>query len=184
MAKVRGRGAVSRFLNQLPEEIAAKLLVGGARKGATVIADEAKATTKSKEIAGAIKVAVKREEGRIVARVQVKGAGAYLAPWEEYGTDPHFIAVDDSQRAGTTVARINRLDRAARKEGRIGPGQSLVINGEFVGDTVHHPGARAHPFLRPALDRKEGEAIAAVRDYIAARITPAGITGTAEKEDA
>ena len=50
-----------------------------------------------------------------------------------------------------------------------------MINGHFVGTAVHHPGARPHPFLRPALDTKEGEAIAAAQSYINGRVWPAGI---------
>src|SRR3546814_7310576 len=95
----------------------------------------------------------KREDGLIIAKMQVKGPGSYIAPWLEYGTDPHFISVDDSQRDGMSVRKVNQKVTAAGGDG------SLVINGHFVGTTVFHPGARPHPFLRPALDIKEGEAI-------------------------
>lgn len=165
MPTVRGKAEVKAFIAGIAGEIESKLLRGAARAAATVVADEAKDRTHSSRVRGAIKVATSAGEGRIIAKVQVKGPGAYLAPWEEYGTAPHFISVDDSQRRGMGVRRINKL----AKEG------SLVINGKFVGATVHHPGARPHPFLRPALDTKEGEAIAAAQAYIDARVTPSGI---------
>lgn len=173
MPTVRGKAEVQRFLTKLPADIEAKLLVGAGRRAANVVAAEARERTQSDEIRGAIKVSVRREEGRIVAKVQVKGKGAYLAPWEEYGTDPHFITVDDSQRDGLSVRQINKRQR----EG------SLVIGGAFVGTTVWHPGARAHPFLRPSLDLKEAEAIAAAQSYITTRVTRAGIVGRAEQDD-
>jgi HK97 gp10 family phage protein len=164
-------------MGSLPAQIEAKLLRGAGRAAANVIADEARDSTQSAEVRGAIKVQVKAAEGRVIAKVQVKGDGAYLAPWEEYGTAPHFISVDASQRGGRTVARINRL---AKEEGS---SHSLVIGGQFAGTTVFHPGARPHPFLRPALDRKEGEAIAAAQSFINAHVSRTGITGAAESDD-
>lgn len=165
MPTVRGKGEVKQFLAQLPNQIEDRVLRGAARAAANVVADEAKSRSISPEVTAAIKVATKREEGRIIAKVQVKGPGAYIAPWLEYGTDPHFISVDDSQRGGMSVGKVNRSVKAG----------SLVIGGQFVGTTVHHPGARPHPFLRPALDVKEGEAIGAAQRYINARVGPAGI---------
>ena len=173
MGTSRGGADVRRFMAALPGQIERKVLRGAARAAANVVATEAKERSISSEVAGAVKVAVKAEEGRVVAKVQVKGPGAYIAPWLEYGTDPHFISVDESQRRGMSVGRVNRLG----KEG------SLVINGQFVGTTIHHPGARPHPFLRPALDAKEGEAIAAAQGFINARVRPAGITGDDEPEE-
>jgi len=170
MVTSRGKSEVKAFMSRIPGDIEDKLLRGAARAAANVVADEARDRTQSSEVRGAIKVATKKETGRVVAKVQVKGPGAHLAPWEEYGTDPHFISVDDSQRDGMSVKRINK----AQKDG------SLVIAGKFVGSTVWHPGARPHPFLRPALDIKEGEAIAAAQNYIAKRVKRTGIVGDDE----
>jgi len=171
MATLKGRAEFSRFMQQLPDEMR-KVLRGAGRAGATVIADEAKARCISEEVRDSIKTAVRSSEDRVDAKIQTKGQGAYLAPWVEYGTDPHFISVDESQREGMSVGRINKLHAAG----------TLVINGHFVGTTVHHPGARPHAFLRPALDIKEGEAIAAAQNYINARITRSGIVGAADPE--
>lgn len=165
MPTVRGRAEVRSFIASIPGQTN-KLLRGAARAAANVVAAEARDRTNSSEVRGSIKVAVAaEEEGRIIAKIQTKGPGAYIAPWEEYGTAPHYISVDESQRRGMSVKRINK----GVKEG------SLVINGKFVGTTVHHPGARPHPFLRPALDTKEGEAIQAAQEYINARVKPSGI---------
>lgn len=173
MVTVKGKSEVRAFMARAPGEIEDKVLRGAARAAAKIVADEARLRTQSSEVRGAIKVATRKDTGTIIAKVQVKGPGAYLAPWEEYGTDPHFISVDDSQRRGMSIGRINKK----AKEG------SLVIAGNFVGKTVHHPGARPHPFLRPALDTKEAEAIVAAQGYITSRITPAGIIGSGEGND-
>lgn len=172
MPTVRGKAEVRAFIGRLPVELP-KVLRGAARVAATIVADEAKARTQSHEVRGAIKVSSRKGEGgQIIAKVQVKGPGAYLAPWEEYGTSPHLISVDESQRGGMSIGRINKLAKAE------GGNHSLVIGGKFVGTTVLHPGARPHPFLRPALDTKGAEAIAAAQNYISARVTKAGIVGS------
>lgn len=170
MPTVRGKAEVRSFIAGIHGQ-AQSVLRGAARAAANVVADEARDRTRSSEVRGSIKVAVATEDSRVVAKVQTKGPGAYIAPWEEYGTAPHFISVDESQRRGMGVKTINKRV----KEG------SLVINGKFVGTTVHHPGARPHPFLRPALDTKEGEAIEAAQAYINARVQPSGINGGDEE---
>lgn len=175
MATVRGRAEISAFIASLPDQLKDKVLRGAARAGANVIAKEAKATVISKEVESAIKVATATEDGRIIGKVQVKGRGAYIAPWLEYGTDPHFVAVADSQRNGLSVRKVNE---------QTGDHEALKINGAFVTGTVFHPGARPHPFLRPALDIKEADALQAAQRYISTRITKAGVTGSDEGDAA
>ena len=182
MPTVRGKAGVQAYMASIPAKME-KVLRGAARKAAKIVADEAKERigARTVEVAAGqripfrdtVKVATKIEPGRIVARVQVKGPGSYIGPWLEYGTSPHFISVDDSVRGGMSVGRINK--KAA--EG------SLVINGHFVGATVWHPGARPHPFLRPALDTKQAEAIAAAQAYINTHVTRAGIIGAEEGDE-
>lgn len=163
MPKVSGQADVQRLFASIPANATA-ILRGAARAAANVVADEAKLRSISAEVTGAIKVRASTKGGTIIGKVQVRGPGAYIAPWLEYGTAPHYISVNDTDRAGRSIGRINRLG----KEG------SLTIGGAFVGPSVFHPGARAHPFLRPALDTKEAEAIAAAQTYINSRVTPAG----------
>lgn len=171
MATSRGREEVRRYIDRLQTSVPA-LLRGAARAGAEVIAEEAKERSASKEVAENITIQTRREDGRIVVFVTVKPGFFYsLGTWLEWGTDPHFIKVDDSQRAGRSVRLINKLTKDA--DGN----HSLVINGQFVGATVHHPGAQSKPFLRPALDIKGAEAFAAAQRYIDAHVTRAGIVG-------
>lgn len=174
MAYSKGRAGVDRYFDQARDRIR-PLLRGAARAGATVIADRAKENTQSSEVRAAVKIATRQEETRMVGLVQLKGPGAYLAPWEEYGTSAHFISVDESQRGGRSIGRINRLAKEPDSS------HSLVIGGAFVGTTVLHPGARPHPFLRPALDTEEVEAQRAAQSYINARVSRRGIA--AESED-
>ncbi|MDR7101521.1 HK97 gp10 family phage protein [Croceicoccus sp. BE223] len=173
MPTVKGRAEVRAFMAAIPEALETKILRGAARAAAQVVADEAKDRVVSSEVRGAIKVSTKQEvAGQVIARIQTKGPGAYIAPWLEYGTSQHFITVDDSQRNGLSVGSINRK----AKEG------VLVINGTPVGKTVLHPGARPHPFMRVSLDLKAGEAIAAAQEYINARLAREGLGGAEVSE--
>ena len=160
------------MLQQLPAALEKNVLRGAARAAANVVADEARQRCISSEVRDSIKVAGSSKDGRIIAKVQTKGEGAYIAPWLEYGTRPHFISVSDADRGGRSIKRLN-------KEVREG---SLTIGGRFVGPVVHHPGARPHPFLRPALDTKEGEAVAAAQSYITMRLAGVGPFAPAEPE--
>ncbi|MBT2242683.1 HK97 gp10 family phage protein [Sphingobium sp. BHU LFT2] len=178
MATMRGRNEVSAFLSSLPENLAAKVLRGAGRAGGRIIADEAKDRSPSEEVAREIVVKTKREDSRIVVHVTVKpGYAWFRALWLERGTSGHFISVDDSQRSGRGIGRINQQVRDAQGDA------SLVINDNFVGRTIWHPGANPHPFLRPALDIKEEDAIRAAQSYINSRISRRGITGTEEGDD-
>lgn len=173
MASIKGRDAVRSFINNLPEQLATKVLRGAGRAAANVVAQEARERSISPEVSAKIKVVTRRDEGRIIAKVQVKMGGYNLPIWLEYGTAPHFISVSEDKRQGLSVNRINQRTR----EG------SLVIGGNFVGDTVFHPGARPHPFLRPALDIKEADAIRAAQQYVNARVTRKGVRGTDEGDE-
>lgn len=167
MPTVRGKEDVRAFIAQVPVVMETKVLRGAARAAAKIVAEEAKARSISDLVAQSVKISTRQiEQGRVIAKVQTKGPGAYMAPWLEYGTDPHFITVADSERRGMSIGRVNR----SVKNG------SLVIGGNFVGETVFHPGARPHPFMRPALDTKADEAVRAAQDYINVRVAR-GMTG-------
>jgi hypothetical protein len=172
MPSVKGRGAVERVIAGLPAQIEAKLLRGAARAGGKVLLDETKSRSPTEKVTEALTLRTKSEPGRIVVRVGVKGQWPRsLATWAEYGTDPHFISVDDSQREGKSVRRINETGA-----------ESLRIGNNFVGKTVHHPGAKAAPFLRPSLDHSAAEARVAMQSYVNARVTRGGIIGGDEPE--
>lgn len=173
MAAVKGKEAVNRFIAALPEKLRTDVLRGAARTAAKVVSEEAKERSVSREVANHVRVKTRLAGDHVRGTVYVAMKGYNLPLWLEYGTAPHFISVDDSQRAGMSVRRINDNTKAG----------ALVINGQFVGDTVHHPGARPHPFMRPALDTKQDEAIGAAQQYINSRVTRAGIVGSDAGDD-
>ncbi|MFD2500637.1 HK97 gp10 family phage protein [Rhizorhabdus histidinilytica] len=120
MATAKGRADVKRFiLQQTPQDLR-KVLVGAGRAGGNVVADDARERCKSDRVRGSIKVKVKAGDSKVTTSVQTSGPGSAEAGWLEYGTDAHFISVDDSQRGGLSVRKINEADKAARREGKIG----------------------------------------------------------------
>jgi hypothetical protein len=165
MPTLKGREAEQRRREQIPGKI-----------GATVIADEAKLRVTSEAVRDGVVVGrAKDRDGTITVRVTVEeGWPRSLGTWLEYGTSGHFISVDPAYAEGRTAQRINKLDTDAAKGGREGPGASLVINGKPVGTTVYHPGAQAHPWLRPARDTKRREAVAAAQQHITAGVRRSG----------
>jgi hypothetical protein len=174
---MRGRNEVSSFISQLQKDMETKLLRGAARAGGKVVADEIKERSKSEEVRDNLRMRTSAAEGRVTVRIDVKpGWARSLAIWAEYGTAPHLISVDESQRSGMSIGRINRLAKDEDSS------HSLVIGGRFVGTTVLHPGAQPYPAFRPALDIKQRDAIATAQAYINNHVAPSGIKGDAEGE--
>ena len=168
-ASLKGGNALSDFLASLPANIERNVLRGALKAGADVIAEGAREGCRSEEVRASIKTSSRSEKGVVTAKVQTKGPGAFMAPWLEHGTDAHFISVDAAQSGGRTISRLNRLAKSADSN------HSLVIGGEFVGNTVFHPGAKPYPFFRPALDQRQAAAIAAIGAHIGLKMTKVGL---------
>ncbi|MFN3675298.1 MAG: HK97 gp10 family phage protein [Sphingomonas pseudosanguinis] len=167
MAKATGRDDVKRYMAAIPGYCRTKLLPGAARAGAKVIADEARDRCESDRVAAAIVVKARPvTDDTIRVVVTVKRGFAYsLGVWLEYGTAPHFIAA----LGGVGARKLNKSLR--EKKGNL----TLVIGNRPVGPEVFHTGSRAFPFLRPALDVKQAEAIRAAQNYIISRLSRKGI---------
>lgn len=164
MAFIKGREAVRERILGLPARLE-PIFRGAARSGGKVFAEYVEQNTPSEAVRADLRIRTKADAGTVKATVDIKpGWGRTVGNWLEWGTSAHFISVDDSQRGGRSVARINQQVAAE------GGNSSLVIGGKFVGATVWHPGARPHPVFRPARDLKEAEAIAAAQGYINARL--------------
>jgi hypothetical protein len=177
-ATMKGLSEALAALASLPENLERNILRGAVRAGAEEYAEGAREGCRSAEVRATIKVSTRAEPGVVTAKVQTKGPGSYKAPWLEFGTDPHFISVDPEISGGRTARRVNRLV----EDGKTGVADTLVINGKPVGKTVEHPGAQDFPFMRPAADTRGPAAIAAVGNYIGARLTKEGLTTPAPPE--
>lgn len=145
LTHVTGLSELQRLLDTLPAKIEANILRGALRAGAKPILAEAKqnAAVASGALRDGLKIGTKSKGGIVTASVKAGGKHAYLANWIEFGTQRHTIA---------------------GKDGRV-----LYFGGQFV-QQVSHPGARARPFLRPALDSQSQAAVIAVGEYIKKRL--------------
>ena|ERR1035437_2829346 len=167
LVHVKGLSDLQSFLDQLAPKIEANVMRGALRAGANVIKDQAKAnvpvgapSSENKRIYGgyagalrdSIRVGSRIKGGTVTAYVKAggktkKGADTYYAYMLEFtGAKPHPIKAK--------------------------PGHFLLLNGGHPLKMIPmHPGFRAHPFLRPALDAKAGEAVVAAGEYMKKRLS-------------
>lgn len=143
---VKGLAQLDAFLTQLPGKIQRNVMRGALRAGANVMRDHARANAAKASglLAKGVKVSTGSKGGVVYSYVRTTGAHKYLANWIEFGTAAHRI-----------VGRN---------------GGMLRINGGAIVRSVEHPGSRAIPFMRPALDTQNGAAVVATGNYIKARL--------------
>jgi len=159
LVHVKGLDELQRFLDKLPAKLEQNVMRGALRAGANVIKPVAAANihSVSGETARSLKVRSGARGGRVTASVYTRH---FVAPFLEWGTKPH------------TIKATNR--------------KALAIGGAYF-ESVEHPGARPHPFLRPAMDTQAQAAVLAAGEYVKQRlatkegIDTAGITLEAEE---
>ncbi|MEO8101333.1 MAG: HK97-gp10 family putative phage morphogenesis protein [Betaproteobacteria bacterium] len=160
---VKGLDKLNEFLQQLPVKIEKNVLRGALRAGAKVIMARAKQNVPVSPpnsenarlyggYAGALrdsmKITVRARGGTVTASVKAggktkRGGDAFYAHMVEFGTSAHLI------------------------NGKLGG--SLFLGGLFA-KQVMHPGARPHPFLRPAMDAAAQPAVIAAAEYMKKRL--------------
>lgn len=139
---VKGLSDLGRALEQLPDKLARGALRGALRAGGKVIQGLARENIESDtgETAKSIKISTRARGLEVSATVRTKH---YRARWLEFGTRPHLIKARD--------------------------GGALSFGGGFY-KVVEHPGARPHPFMRPALDTGATAAVLAAGLYLKNRL--------------
>lgn len=160
---VKGFDKLAKALDTFPEKFGRNVVRGGLRAGALPIKEEVQRNApvgppSSKNAAryggrpgllrDSVRVGTGFKNGVVKAVVKVggkvKGGGdAYYPIMVEFGTAAHII-----------TART---------------GKSLYVNGVFY-SFVQHPGAKARPFVRPALVGKANAALLEVGNYIKGRL--------------
>lgn len=142
LTHVKGLADLDRFLQELAPKIERNVLRGGVRAAARLVQARARANIHlvSGATAKSVVVGARARGGEVVGYVAVK---SHKARWLEYGTRPHKIRPKN--------------------------GKALRIGGSFV-EEVDHPGAKPHPFLRPALDANVQSAVVAMAEYMKQRL--------------
>lgn len=185
LVHVKGLAELQAFLDQLPAKLEANVMRGGMRAGAKVIRDAAKVNihSVSGELAASLDhkraITTKTQRGTIIARIRAGTDVLFrnLPLWVEYGTRPHYISV-----RGAGHRKYSQLGISVRSINRLVERGSLVIGGQFVGQSVAHPGAKRRPFMRPALDTAAVPALVAVGEYVKKRLADKHKLDTADIE--
>jgi HK97 gp10 family phage protein len=154
---IKGGKEVGEFLKTLPAKIRRNVIRSALRAGAKVIADEAKANApvQDGDLRRSIRVSTRVKGDKASASAKVGNKKVWYSHFVEFGTAAHRIAA---------------------KNGKV-----LSFNGVFRKE-VMHPGTRAKPFMRPALDAKSTEAINAVGRHIGKRLTKLGLNAPPDFE--
>lgn len=144
---VKGLKELDALLKTLPAKMETNVLRGALRAGANAIKKEAaqNISSKSGALAKGLRVSARldRRAGKVTASVKAGKKMGHIARFVEFGTRPHEIKPKSRS--------------------------SLFFAGVF-GEIVQHPGAKPHPFMRPALDSRASEAVVAAGNYIKKRL--------------
>lgn len=156
MKRIKGGPELQKILDELPVRMERNFLRAGLRAGGAVVRDEARKNINN--VTGAlsksVRVSTRSRGGQVKAIVRAGNKEAFYAHMVEFGTAPHMLnkGVDNKSKV-------------------------LNIAGNLVGGKVMHPGAKAKPFLRPAVDENQSQIVKAVGERIKARIAKEGLTG-------
>lgn len=150
-------------LNTLPLKIERNIMRAALRQGANVVAKEAKQNVPVRygNLKRSIRTGTNRTPTGVEGYVRAggrKGGGkkdksAFYAKFIEFGAGAHDITAGKNKKLLAFVPK----------------GMGLVGK-KVVTYSVHHPGTTAKPFLRPAMDARSSDAIAAVASKIRERL--------------
>jgi HK97 gp10 family phage protein len=153
--QIKGLADIERTLETLPDKIHRNVLTGGLRAGAKVMALNAKERVHSRSglLAKSIRYGVTRTATGLMAYIRAGRVGSKAAGFRVWWA--HMVE-------GGTIAHIIRARR----------GGAMILGGR--GGTpvkeVQHPGARARPFMRPALDTQARNAVERAAEYMRNRL--------------
>ena len=148
---VAGMKELTDALRQLPTDVQKKLGKGMMQAGVDPILDEARRLVPVKR--GDLKRSL-RSKIKIDSKVSeldahiYSGKGGAHDHLVEFGTKPHVITAKKKKVLARAVTGVT----------------SRVWS--VFGRTVHHPGARPQPFMRPAFDRKKNEALKNMTEHL------------------
>lgn len=162
---IKGLSDLDALLKQLPEKLERNVMRSALRAGAKHMAEKVKSNipvAKPNEVnvdkyggyegalRDSVRIGTRSKRGVVTAYVRAggnskgKSADTYYAQWVEYGTTRHNI---DSKHG------------------------YLKINGRRVKAPVSHPGAKPHPFMRPAVDSESENSVVVIGNTVKERLS-------------
>lgn len=162
---VKGLKELDAYLSAFPQKMQKQAYRQALTAAAAPIRDEARllAPKATGAMAKSIKTGSPRQnqDGTFSVSIRPSGRHDFLALFHEYGVAPHLIA-----STGKGEGRV-AVRKAAKGDGEVQRGV-MMIGTDFVSGIIGHPGHRARPFMRPALDNKADEAVKAFAGRIRA----------------
>lgn len=185
--QISGFDRVEALLRQLPAKVARKEIVSGLRKGAKVIADDARSRApvyagkerpdrKPGQLRDSIKVRSARARSGSVGVNVITSEGWFIGD-EFYGAFVEF-----GHGIGRRSAEIVQLQRATLKARKKKDEKAISKASEALSRADSRARVRPHPFMRPAFDARKNDAIAIINREIgqgiekAARELGGGVT--------
>ncbi|PIG29403.1 HK97 gp10 family phage protein [Janthinobacterium sp. 35] len=155
---ISGGKKLDDLLKTLPGKLQKNIMRSAIRAGVVVYRDKVKelVPVHMGELKKSIRISTKLKGGVVTASLKVGSRKAWYAKLVEFGTRPHKITPKDAR--------------------------ALEIGGAVV-ESVDHPGAQAHPYMRPAADAGHTAALAAVVDQLRKRLTLAGLDASPPPEE-
>lgn len=162
---IKGLKELQAELDKLPAKIEANVMRSALRAGAKVIEAEVKQNipvsppndenarlygSYTGALRDSVRVSTRSRRGVVSASVKAGNAAAWYWRFVEFGTAAHWIK--PKSRSSLFLAGVAR-------------------------EVVLHPGARAKPFMRPALDAKMVSAVEAVREQVRRKLASAKLSG-------
>lgn len=155
---LRGGKGLDQALGRLEVGMRGKPLKRAVKKAAAPVAKEMRKRAPRNMTGGGVKTPrathkaiTTRTREYENATVAITGPRLFASPnpyWLEYGTDPHLIS-------------------PAGHKGAVG---RLRVGQKWVSGAIEHPGAKPHPFVRPAYDAKVGESKRIMRKELGGEI--------------
>lgn len=164
---VSGLKQLDAYLSALPKNMQKQAYRQALTAAAAPVRDEARlrAPKNTGAMAKSIKTGSARQnqDGTFSVSIRLEGPHAYLGQFHEFGVAPHLIA-----STGKGEGRV-AVRKASEGTGTVQKGV-MKIGNDFVSGIISHPGHRAQPFLRPALDARADDAVKAfagkIRDFL------------------
>lgn len=164
---VTGLAELDRYLSALPGNMQKAAYRAALTAAAKPIRDEARlrAPKKTGAMAKSIKTGSARQnpDGTFSVHVRLEGRHSFLGLFHEYGVAPHLIASTGKGEGRVAVRKANE------GTGTVQSGK-MKIGDDFVSGIISHPGHRAQPFMRPALDARADDAVKAfagrIREFL------------------
>lgn len=147
---IEGGKELAKLLKELPSRIEKKIMRAAMRQGANVIMKQARqnAPVDSGDLRKSIRTSTRARKGNVEASVKAGNKKAYYSHMVEFGTAVHGISGRNGKMLKFTLPT----------------GQTIFTK------RVLHLGARARPFMRPAFDARNKDAISKVVQEIRSRL--------------